>query len=131
MTFFKKNYPYHVFGGSFCNYCTMYKLRNCNSTVKPSNIQLRFWGYKKNAHSAKSLNLIEIMWKIIPNQVFAKISSGTHFFLYAKISNFSSKTRWFLRILTCNDYKLNIGPILHPQAPTWPSVTWPSPFLWI
>ena len=90
----------------------LYKFRNRNSTVKPTNIQLRFWGYEKNAHSAKSLNLIEIMWKIIPNQVFAKKSSGTHFFLHAKISNFSSKTRWFLRILTCNDYKLNIGPIL-------------------
>ena len=106
-----------------------YELRNWKSTWKPPAYLLRFWGYKKKPRSAKSLKLIKIMWKIIPDHVLAKKSGATYFFSHVKIFKFSLKTCWFLRIRTSNEYKLILRPILHPQAPTWPTVTYDSPFL--
>ena len=65
-----------------------YELRNWKSTWKPPAYLLRFWGYKKKPRSAKSLKLIKIMWKIIPDQVLAKKVVGPIFFRTSKFSNF-------------------------------------------
>ena len=106
----------HLFQVSF-------KHRNCNSTEEASNIKLIFWGSNKNRHSTKCLKLMKIKWKIISDQVFAKKRYGTYFFWHAKIPNFSLKTCWFLRILGSYEHKVTRRPILHPQAPTWPTGT--------
>ena len=100
-----------------------FKHRNCNSTEEASNIKLIFWGSNKNRHSTKCLKLMKIKWKIISDQVFAKKRYGTYFFWHAKIPNFSLKTCWFLRILGSYEHKVTRRPILHPQAPTWPTGT--------
>ena len=100
-----------------------------NFTKKPSDIKLRFWEYIKYPHSANWVKPFDINWKKSQNQDLAKKSGATYFFLHVKILKFSLKTCWFLRIWTSNEHKLILRPILHPQAPTWPTVTYDSPFL--
>ena len=115
MTFSKKNYLNHAFWNSFHKYNSIIELVILLKKLKTFN-----W-YSEALEKPTFCKMLKTHKNKLKNHLrssFCQKKVRNIFFLNAKISKFSLKTCWFLKILASNQHKLILRPILHPQAPT-------------